>query len=188
MDSLLDERHAALQSNWKARLERWGWQVWVEVSFNRFGDRGRIDLLAWHPTHRILLVVEVKTEIADAQALLGGIDVKVRVAPHLSGSLGLSAPRAVVPLLLVSEGTTERGRIRRLEPLFSRFTQRGRQAGAWLRRPDARVATGLLIFTESPFANGRSVKAVGPHRVRLRKRVASVEEQPEVGMRTTRVT
>ncbi|HYN63296.1 MAG TPA: XRE family transcriptional regulator, partial [Candidatus Limnocylindrales bacterium] len=69
LSRLLDEAHAAHQSAWKARLERWGWQAWAEVSFNRFGDRGRIDLLAWKPGRRILLLIEVKTEIADAQAL-----------------------------------------------------------------------------------------------------------------------
>jgi transcriptional regulator with XRE-family HTH domain len=175
---LLDETHAALQSAWKARLERWGWQVWVEVSFNRFGDRGRIDLLAWQPVRRVLLVVEVKTEIADAQALLGGMDVKVRVAPHVARSLGLGAPRMVVPLLLVAEGTTNRDRVRRLEPLFARFAVRGRRAVSWLRRPEGSMARGLLIFTDLRFANGRSVTRVAPHRMRLPRPAGSVQKAP----------
>lgn len=88
---LLDEWHATLQAAWKARLERWGWVVRVEASFNRFGDRGRVDLLAWHPAMRIIVVVEIKTEIADVQELLGGLDVKRRVAPHLARSMGMAS-------------------------------------------------------------------------------------------------
>ena len=188
MNRLLDEAHAAIQSAWKARLERWGWQVWVESSFNRFGDRGRIDLLCWHPVHRILLVVEVKSEIADAQSLLGGVDVKVRVAPLLLRSLGAGAARAVVPLLLVSDGTTNRDRIRRLEPIFARFTLRGRGAASWLRHPTADMPGGLLIFTDLRFANGRSVMQVAPHRVRRRRAAASVESPGREAMQTPRRT
>lgn len=175
LSRLLDENHAALQSAWKARLERWGWQVWVEVSFNRFGDRGRIDLLAWKATRRILLLVEVKTEIADAQSLLGSTDVKARVAPHVARSLGLAAPRVVVPLLLVAEGTTNRDRTRRLEPLFARYTLRGRSAITWLRRPEEEAPRGLMVFTDLRFATGGSVTRVAPHRIRLPQQAASVE-------------
>jgi transcriptional regulator with XRE-family HTH domain len=177
LSRLLDESHAALQSAWKARLERWGWQVWVEVSFNRFGERGRVDLLAWHPVARVLLVVEIKTEIADAQALLGGMDVKVRVAPHVARSLGLGTPRIVVALLLVADGTTNRDRVRRLEPLFARFQLGGRAAVSWLRRPERSAAgsAGLLVFTDLRFANGGSVRRVAPHRIRLSLAAASVE-------------
>jgi len=44
-----DATHAALQ-NWVAGyLVDAGWQVRPEVSFNHYGDRGRIDVLAAHP-------------------------------------------------------------------------------------------------------------------------------------------
>jgi hypothetical protein len=171
---LLDAGHAAVQALWKARLERWGWQVWAEVSFNRFGDRGRIDLLGWEPARRILLLVEVKTEIADAQALLGGMDVKARVAPHVAHSMKLATSRMVVPMLLVAAGTTNRDRVRRLQPLFARFGLRGRAAIGWLRRPEPGAALGLLIFTDLRFANLGSITKVAPHRVRLPRGAASV--------------
>ena len=180
---LLDESHASIQAGWKPRLEKWGWQVWVEQSFNVYGDRGRVDLLAWHPVHRLLLVVEVKTVIADAQALLGGLDVKVRVAREVARSLGIGGVRSVVPVLLVAEGTTNRARIRRLAPLFERFALRGRQAMSWLRRPNEAVS-GLLIFTDLRFATGSSVTRVASHRIRLRQGAASVgkgRDQPRNG-------
>src|SRR3990170_5026427 len=78
LDRLLDAGHAALGARIKRRLERWGWVVRVEVSYSRYGERGRIDLLAWHPVLRVVLVVEVKTSLVDVQALLGSLDVKTR--------------------------------------------------------------------------------------------------------------
>jgi transcriptional regulator with XRE-family HTH domain len=86
LDRLRDEAHAGLEAAWKRRLERWGWQVSAEVSFNHYGDRGRVDLLAWHAVNRLLLVVEVRSEVADVQALLGALDVKIRVAPPCLGA------------------------------------------------------------------------------------------------------
>jgi transcriptional regulator with XRE-family HTH domain len=92
LDRLLDEQHSWLQSSWKAKLERWGWAVQAEASFNHYGERGRIDLLAWYGTQRVLLVVEIKTEIVDSQALLGALDVKLRVAPITCRELGWGNP------------------------------------------------------------------------------------------------
>lgn len=174
LDRLRDAGHAALAAAWKRRLERWGWQVWVEVSFNHYGERGRVDLVAWHPIHRLLLVVEVKTEIADVQALLGGLDIKRRVAPAIARGLRIASVAGAVPLLVVADGTTNRERVRRLAPLFSLFTLRGREAVQWLRRPSA-APVGMLVFTDLRFATGNSVTSVGPHRVRRRGGTPSVD-------------
>lgn len=175
LSRLRDATHASLQAVWKLRLERWGWQVWVEVSFNHYGDRGRIDLLAWHPVHRLALVVEVKSELDDAQALLGGLDVKCRVAPIVMRRLGIGPVAAVVPFVVLGDGSTSRDRLRRLAPLFSRFTVRGRAAFSWLRRPLG-VPAGLLALTDLRYATGSSVKRVGAHRVRRKGAPSSVEE------------
>ena len=48
-----------------------GWIVEPEVSFSVYGERGIIDVLAWHPTTRILLVIELKTEVVDLNEMLG---------------------------------------------------------------------------------------------------------------------
>ncbi|HEX2140659.1 MAG TPA: helix-turn-helix domain-containing protein [Candidatus Limnocylindria bacterium] len=178
LSRLMDEGHAALQAEWKRRLEAMGWLVRVEVSFNHYGDRGRIDLVAWHPRLQILVIAEVKTEIADAQGLLGALDVKVRVAPNVAKALGLGRPRLILPLLIVADGSTNRDRIARLQPLFARFTIRGRQAAAWLRNPRESVV-GLLVFTDLRNANGGSVTQVTPHRIRPTRRDLSVEKGSE---------
>jgi transcriptional regulator with XRE-family HTH domain len=48
LDRVLDEGHAQLVAEIVRRLERFGWAVQVEVSFSEYGDRGSIDVLAWH--------------------------------------------------------------------------------------------------------------------------------------------
>jgi transcriptional regulator with XRE-family HTH domain len=176
VERVRDRFHAALQTAWKQRLEHWGWQVWVEVSFNHYGDRGRVDLVAWHPVERLLLIIEIKTEIDDVQALLGSLDIKRRVAYVVARELAIPSFALAVPFLIVADGTTNRDRVARYAPLFSRFSLRGRTAIAWLKRPGG-SPTGLLAYTDLRYATGMSVKATGSHRVRRRRSVASVEER-----------
>ncbi len=178
LDRLLDAAHASLQAVLVDRLRAWGWQVFVEVSFNRYGDRGRIDVLAWHPRVRLLVVGEVKSDIVDAQGLLGPLDVKVRVAGQVARQLNLGPVAFVVPLLFVADSPTIRRRIERFGPLFARFDIRGRAATSLLRAPDAHslaAAGGLLIFSSRSYANGRSAKAVGRQRVRVKRTAARTD-------------
>ena len=76
LDRLADAAHAELQNAFADLLRAAGWSVAVEVSFNHYGDRGRCDVLAFHPATGILAVVEVKTAIGDVQDLLGRLDTK----------------------------------------------------------------------------------------------------------------
>jgi hypothetical protein len=95
------------------------------VTFNHYGERGSIDILAWHPGERMLVVAEVKTVIVDAQELLAGIDRKTRVAAMLARRNG-RRPAAVLPALLVREGATSatdrgaRAAVRSVQPRWTR--------------------------------------------------------------------
>jgi transcriptional regulator with XRE-family HTH domain len=167
IDRLLDADHAALGSHMVRRLEAWGWIVRPEVSFNEYGDRGRIDILAAHQARKALLVTELKTLIADGQDLLGTLDVKERVAPAVARRMGWPAARAV-PAIILSDSTTNRRRVAELGPLLRRFDRRGRAALAWLRDPVEPV-TGLLLLTEVPSNAGNDARRAGRRRVRLRR-------------------
>src|SRR5215203_4511675 len=70
IDRLLDEGHATIVGWVAATLTSLGWQVQPEVSYAVFGERGSIDILAWHPETRTLLVVEVKTELTSIEETL----------------------------------------------------------------------------------------------------------------------
>lgn len=161
LDRLLDEGHAALGAAVKRRLEHWGWLVRVEVSYSQWGERGRIDLLAFHAATGVLLVIELKTVLADVQALLGSLDAKARLATGVAERFGWTV-RHVVPAIVFLDDPGTRARLRALAPLFDRYALRGRAAISWCRRPDVTPPTGLLWF-----AGGSALRrpAVGGHRV-----------------------
>lgn len=83
VDRLLDERHAGLLGATADLLSDGVWQLKPEVTYNHFGDRGSIDLVAWHEPTATLLVVEVKTELTSIEATLRKHDEKVRLAPEV---------------------------------------------------------------------------------------------------------
>jgi transcriptional regulator with XRE-family HTH domain len=153
LDRLLDAGHAALAGVIKRRLERWGWIVRVEVSYSRYGERGRIDLLAFHPVG-ILLVIEIKTDLVDVQALLGAMDVKTRLARHVAEQFGWDVLH-VVPAIVFAEDRTVRDRLRAVDTLFDRFSLHGRNAISWLRRP-TEIPSGLLWFAAQGATENRS--------------------------------
>jgi HTH-type transcriptional regulator/antitoxin HipB len=62
LDRVLDQRHADLVGLTVLLLRRYEWATELEVTYSRFGERGSIDVLAWRPTARSLLVVETKSE------------------------------------------------------------------------------------------------------------------------------
>ena len=148
LDRLLDEGHADVVGSVMTLLRRRGWTVFSEVTFSQWGERGSIDVLAWHPATRMLLVVEVKTEITSAEETLRRLDVKVRLAPRIGEERFGAKPRSVARMLVVADRSTNRRRVARLAPLLdSAFPVRGTALRDWLRHPAAPIA-GLLFAGE----------------------------------------
>lgn len=173
---LLDADHAAVQERWAQWLTRIGWSVGVEVTFSRYGERGSIDILAWHAATGTLLVIEIKTVIVDVQSLLAGLDRKVRNAPFIARERGWQ-PQAVVPVLIVLEGTTARRRIAEHPALFARFALRGRAGSAWLRNPVGGPAPrGILLMTKLPKARSDDRRRAGRQRIRTNAPVSRSDQ------------
>jgi hypothetical protein len=155
LDRLLDAGHAAVSAVVKRHLERLGWIAKVEVSYSQYGERGRIDLLAWHAASGALLVVEIKTELVDVQELLGTLDAKSRLAPGVARRFGWRVG-PVVPAIVFAESRTTRDRLDRLATLFDRYALRGRAATAWLRQPVGSPGGLLWITAAAGPVAGRS--------------------------------
>jgi hypothetical protein len=168
LDRLLDAEHARLQQYLAAVLAGLGWAVEVEVSFNHYGDRGRVDVAAMHRPTRTLVIAEVKTAFGDLQDTLGRLDVKARLGRVITERLGWERPVATIPMLVVLEGRTARRVVERHPALFTRYALRGRSAISWLRRPVGRPRpSGLLWFVSLPDAHGATVRRA--QRVRIRQ-------------------
>jgi transcriptional regulator with XRE-family HTH domain len=149
LDRLLDAAHAGLVEQVVVLLAAHGWQVVPEATFSEFGERGSIDVLAFHPGHGALLIVEVKSVVPDMQAMLGGMDRKVRLAPKVAARRGWLV-RSVSRLLVLEEDRTSRRRladhgatIAAVMPLGTRAMRR------WIAKPTS-PAGGVLFLPSSP--------------------------------------
>ena len=118
------------------RLVRLGWRTEVEVSFSIWGERGSIDILAFHPDFAALLVIEVKSVVPDSQATLHGLDRKARLGPDIAKDRGWR-PRHVSRLLVVGASATSRRRVARLAATYdAALPVRGADVRRWMARPD----------------------------------------------------
>ena len=166
LDRMLNARHAALAEDVVAWiLERPGWELKPEVSFNVFGERGVIDLLAWHAATRTLLVIELKTEIVDVGEMIGTFDRKRRLAWRIAPGLGWR-PAVVAAALLVREGRTNRRRVAAHElTLRAALPDDGRRLRGWLAAPVGELAA-LAFVPDRQRARARQGSATN-RRVRL---------------------
>ena len=155
LDRLVDRVHASLVEQVVAMLLADGWELVTEATFNSFGERGSIDILAFHPESRILLVIEVKSVIPDAGPTLMTLDRKVRIAPRISAERGWR-PAATARLLVVADTSTARRRFASLRQTFATaFPVRSRAVRRWLRSPDGPIS-GLWFLSADTEAGVRT--------------------------------
>ncbi len=162
LDRLLDADHAAIVEQVVRTLGDLDWLVATEVSFNIWGERGSIDVLAFHPATRMLLVVEVKSVVPDVQATFVTLDRKARLAPQIARERRWDAA-AVATLFVVREDRTARRRVEQHAATFgSAFPDRIARIRAWLRTPDPRRPVRGLWFlsSESPGVARQRVRSV----------------------------
>ncbi len=146
LDRLRDRRHAALVDAMVRRLTSQGWDVATEVSFNFFGERGAIDILAFHRATGTLLIVEVKTVVPDVGGMLATLDRKVRLAPQIARERGWSVTQ-VARLLVLPETSTARRRVDEHAATFmNAFPTRNAEVNRWVRAPTGRLS-GLIFLS-----------------------------------------
>ncbi len=173
LDRLVSGRHSRLHE----AVGRWfatalpDWILAPEVSFSFFGERGVIDILAWHPGRRALLVIELKTDLADVNELIGTMDRRRRLAWDIAKERGWE-PLTVSSWVLVAGGRTNRARISAHRTLLrTAFPVDGRTVAGWLRRPDRDIHA--LSLWDRVRDDGGSGDFAARHRVR-RRSAASV--------------
>ena len=136
VDLLLDERHAGLVGVTANILRGHGWDVVPEISYSEYGERGSIDLAALQAARRVLLIVEVKTELVSIEATLRKLDEKVRLGPTIVRDRFGWQPALVGRVLVLPEESTARRRVARHSAVLDQaLPQRGRSLISWLRSP-----------------------------------------------------
>jgi Holliday junction resolvase-like predicted endonuclease len=168
---LLDRSHASIVEVVARTLAGLGWQVVTEYTFNHFGERGSVDVAAWHPVTRSLVIVEVKSQVVDLQDLFASLGRKARVVPSLMrADRGWAA--ATVSRVLVLPGTTaNRAIVSRHAATFAVSLPAGSQdVKRWLRAP-ANALAGIWFISPSRVTTARQVvrvrKARSPASARL---------------------
>jgi transcriptional regulator with XRE-family HTH domain len=155
LDRLLDAAHAGLVEQVVVLLKAHGWELVTELTFNEYGERGSIDILAYHPTHRALLVIEVKSVVPDMQAMLAGVDRKVRLAPKLAAKRGWVVVHTSRLLVLPPDSTARRRLDRHSATIGEAFPLRTVAVRRWLRQPTWPMG-GVLFLANGTAAAGRS--------------------------------
>ncbi len=164
LDRMVNARHAALHEAAARRLSAVpAWQIVPEISFNIYGERGIIDLVGWHAGRRTLLVIELKTEIVDVQALIGAVDRYRRLAPRAVADRGWRPQQVSTWVFLAESRTNHRALAAHATVLRAAFRADGRGLAGWLADPMARV-DGLTFL---PYVLPRNARRdlTTPHRV-----------------------
>jgi hypothetical protein len=165
LDRQLNSRHSAMHED----VARWigrhaGWVFIPEASFSIFGERGIVDILAWHEGAGAVAVLELKTAIVDVQELIGTMDRKRRLAWRMAEERGWR-PKSVSAVILVEDGQTNRRRIREHRTVLrAAFPSDGRRLAGWLRDP--RRAVAILAMWSDDHRGDLRPRSGGSQRVR----------------------
>ena len=166
LDRLIDEGHATLVGAVVELLTSVGWVVHTEVSFSVYGERGSIDVAAWHEATRTLLVIEVKTELVSIEETIRILDVKVRLAPQVVAERFGWQPLVRSHLLVLPARSTQRRQVaRHAAVLGPAFPVRGQEMKRWLSSPDHSV--GGLLFVSLTTGSRTKSGVLSRKRVRL---------------------
>jgi transcriptional regulator with XRE-family HTH domain len=168
---MVNARHAALHESIATLFDGLdGWIIEPEVSFSIYGERGVIDVLAWHPRRRALLVIELKTEIVDVNDLMGSVDRKRRLAQTIASDRGWEPVTVSTWVAVADVRTNRRALARHATTLRAKFPADGRTVRGWLSEPGRRIdALGFVSFG----GRGNSGSELAPiRRVRPRRHAA----------------
>lgn len=163
---VISGKHAAMAERVASMLVAAGWQVRPEASFNNFGERGVVDLVAWHPGRRTLLLVEIKTTLVDPSGLLMVADRRRRLASVIARDSGWS-PLIIAQWAVLADGRTNHRRVAdHRSMLRAAFPADGRTVPGWLRDPSSPL-DALWFLPDTP-ARSAGRAAHGPSRVPTR--------------------
>jgi transcriptional regulator with XRE-family HTH domain len=162
LDRLLDADHAGIVE----RVIRWlraeGWEVVPEATFAVNGERGSIDVLAFHPETGTLLVIEVKSVVPDIQGLLGGVDRKARLAPAMARNRGWRVHNVGRVVVLPDDSTTRRRVEHHRATLDAALPARTAAVRAWVRHPEGDMAGILFLADDAQRQPRHRIAVAGP--------------------------
>jgi hypothetical protein len=147
------------------------------VTFAVFGERGVIDILAFHPGRSVVLVIELKRKLVDVHELLAQVDRYRRMARRIARERGWNGDTVGVWVVMRDSMTNRRRVAAHASVVRVALPDDGQAARRWLR--DSVGSLAALSFLSD--VHGQTVRgtATTPRRVR-----GSVEAPRERGANT----
>lgn len=174
-DIVMSSRHARMAEAVTQVLIAAGWEVRPEVSFNWYGERGVVDLIAWHAPTRTVLLIELKTELADVNDLLATTDRRRRLAARIVEPFGWQ-PQFVAQWVAIARSRTNERRVRAHRSLLrAAFPADGRAVTGFLARP-GRILAALSFL---PDVSGSSAGRGTAPRFRVRRARPNMGQPPK---------
>lgn len=178
LDRMLNRGHARLHEAVTAWLaDVGGWLAVPEVSFSYSGERGVIDIVAWHAATRTILIVELKTRIVDISDLMTTMDIRARMAMRIAHDRGWTPAAIGLWVVVAPSRTNSRILAEHATVLRAKFPQDGRVIRGWLARPSGAVAALSFLPQVRLGILGRDPTT--PRRVR--RSPASVKQASDAG-------
>lgn len=186
LDRLVNRGHALMhEATFRWLNEIGGWFALPEVSFARNGERGVIDIVAWHAASRIMLVIELKTRIVDINDLMATMDVRRRVAWQIAEDHGWD-PVAVGVWVVVAPGrSNSRALADHATVLRAKFPADGRSMRRWLSTPAGDIAS--LSFMPQVRVADLGRDPTTPRRVRRSSPSTNRPQRSATGSRKPRI-
>jgi hypothetical protein len=168
LDRILNSGHAFLHEELARHLDSLpGWIHAPEVSFAIWGERGVIDVLAFHEPTGSLLAIELKTELVSLEDLLTTMDIRLRHAATIARDRGWHVRTVSGWIVLADTRPNRRRASEHSATLRSAFPVDGRRMRGWLRTPAATVRA--LSFWPNSSRSGVNQTAALRRRVRRPK-------------------
>jgi transcriptional regulator with XRE-family HTH domain len=167
LDRMLGSGHSAMHEGVARLLGATAWTLAPEVSFGIYGERGVIDILAFHAPTGSLLVIELKTDLVDVQGLIGAVDRYRRLAPSVASKRGWNARTVSCWVVLRETPANHRRLAAHATVIRNAFSDDGRRVRGWLSNPVGSIS-GLSFLSNSHVRTAISASA-GVQRVRTAK-------------------
>ena len=188
LDRLINRGHARMHE----ATVRWlrdvgGWIALPEVSFARDGERGVIDIVAWHAATRSVLVIELKTRLVDIGDLMATMDIRRRIVCEIARDHGWNPDTVSIWVIVAPGRTNERILSEHRAVLRAKFPSDGRSMRRWIANPNGAIA-GLSFPPQVAVSDLRQPTAT-PRRIRRangrwaeRGQVDAPSREPRIGV------
>ena len=150
----LDGLHARLNGYVAKRLARLGWQTATEVPLGAGIPRGWIDVLAFRPIDRALLVEETKSELPDLGALQRSLAFYEREAWAAARARGWVPRRSAVRVGVLDTDAVARRLADARDLVAGAFPAAPSSVAAWLADPACEPPRGWALASADPAVRG----------------------------------